>query len=167
MRGGAPSRARMASGVCSCSMSDADHAFQLLFPQDDDGRAFYLDDLLSLEIAEQACDGLARRPDHLRDLLVRQQDLQPDAFRRRLAVLRAPVEEELPEFLAGRLRQAEGADLTLGGLVLLAELLRGMHARLGVRVEKAEEVLALDEIELRRLERLRADFVRAAEDRRA
>src|SRR6185369_6584350 len=71
------------------------------------------------------------------------------------------------ELLGGGRRKAERADLALRGVILLAELLGGVHARLGVRGEEREEVVALDEVQLRRLDRLGGDLVRLAEDRGA
>src|SRR4051812_23849473 len=121
-------------------------------------RAFDFDHLAALEIAEQARDGFARRADHLRDFFVREEHLQADAFRRFLAAAGAPVEEEARQFFGRALGEPEAADLALRGVILLAQLLRGVHAGLGMRIEESYEVLAADEVDLRRLQRFRGDL---------
>src|SRR3954453_11252835 len=100
-------------------------------------RALDFDHLAALEIAEQARDGFTRRADHLRDLFVREEHLQADAFRRFLAAARAPVEEETRQFFGRALGQSEAADLALRRVILLAQLLRRVHARLRMLIEES------------------------------
>src|SRR6185369_1553318 len=148
-------------------ISHADHGFEVVAIRNQQCGALYVDDLLALEIAQQPGDGLARRTDHLRDLLMRQQHLEAHALGRRLAVIDAPVEKEAGQLLGGGLRQTEGTDLALRGVILLTELLRGVHACFEMGVEEFQEIVALDEIQLRRLDGLGRDFVWPPEDRGA
>src|SRR4051794_12263496 len=99
-------------------------------------RAFDFDHLAAFEITEQARDGFARGADHLRDLFVREEDLQARSLRCFLAAARAPVEEEARQFFGRALRKSEAADFALGGVIFLAQLLRGVHASLGMRIEE-------------------------------
>ena len=50
------------------------------------------------------------------------------------------VEKE--DVVGRRLRQPEGTDLTLRGVILLAELLRGVHTRFRMAVQQAHEIVA-------------------------
>ena len=123
--------------------------------QDEDCRAFHLDEVSLLEVAEDARDGLARRADHLRHFLVGEQHFEANASGGWFAVEVAPLQEEFTELLRGRLCQTEGTDLALRRMVFFAELLRGVQAHLRVSAKEPEKVVAFDEVQLRGLERLR------------
>src|SRR5271166_6860800 len=63
------------------------------------------------------------------------------------------------------MRQAEAADLLVCSLAILAEMLRGLQASIAVFLEEAQEVVALDEIQLAGLASLGRDLVGRARNR--
>src|SRR5216684_498771 len=145
-------------------VSHRDHIAQLLWSANEEIRSLDLDHLFPAPIAENARHGLARGADHLRDLFVREQHLKTGTARRFLAFALTPVEDETGQFLARGLRQSERADLALGGVVFLAELLRGVQAGIRMRVEETQKVVAADKVQLRRLDGLGGELVGTAQD---
>ena len=125
-------------------------------------RAAYGDDLLLFKGLEETGDGLARGPDHLRDLLVRHRDRDAHAAGRAAARFVAPGKKEVGELLGRRVREAEGADLVGVGLALLDELPGDVERDVTVLAHEAEEVVAFDELELGRRHGLGGRLVRVA-----
>ena len=78
-----------------------------------------------------------------------------------------PVHQQPRQLVAGVLGQTERADVVVRRRAVVAELHRQLHRRLRVGLKEAEEVVAADEVDLRRHQRLRGDLVRLAEHRRA
>src|SRR5689334_5217991 len=122
-------------------------------------RTFDVDDLLPPEVAQQTRDRFASGSDHLCNLFVREKNLQSSSLRRLVAAPLAPVEKESGQLFGGALREAERANLALCCAVLLTQLLCGVKASLGMRVKECEEIFATNEVDLRRLERLRGNLI--------
>ena len=65
--------------------------------------------------------------------------------------------------LFGRgMRQAQRPDFMACGVVLVAQLLGDAEANVTVLVQEAEEIFALDEVNLAGINRFRPEFVRLA-----
>src|SRR5579862_5941897 len=62
------------------------------------------------------------------------------------------------------MRESHGADLTTGRVVFVAELLGNAQAGLAMFPQEALEVLALDEVDLARVDSFRRQLVRLAAD---
>src|SRR5260370_6436320 len=119
-----------------------DHVLELIATGHEHARALHVDDPAALEIAQKPRHSLPRRPDHLCDLLMRQDDLQADALRRLLAAAVAPVEKQLCQLLRRRLRESERPDLALRGGILLADRPAEVHTPVGVAIQALQELVA-------------------------
>lgn len=131
---------------------------------DDQSGTLSLKDLPLLEIGKKAGYGFARCPDHLCDFFVCQSQFEAWLLLLTLAISPAPLDEELGKLLGGGMGQAERAYLVAGNVVLFTELLSDLEACLGVLLEEAQKVFALDEIYLARVDRLSGEFVGLAGD---
>ena len=78
--------------------------------------------------------------------------------------LRTPLDEELGQLLGGGMREAEGAYFVAGYIVFLAELLGNFEAGFAVLLEEAEEIVALDEIDLAGIDGFGGQFIGLAGD---
>jgi len=70
---------------------------------------------------------------------MREQNLRSDPLGR-LVPSDTPFHDQLGQFLGRIVRQAERTDLALRGLALRAQLLRRMHARLGIGAQKLQKI---------------------------
>src|SRR5208283_1006849 len=118
-----------------------------------------LQDLALLEISEQAGYGFPRGADHLRDFFVGQGELEARLLLHGFAVSRAPLDKQFGQLLGSGMREAKRADFVASNVVLFAELLGHLEASLAVFFEEAQEVVALDEIDLAGIDGFRGQLV--------
>src|SRR5208283_463331 len=144
--------------------SGADQPFQRSFVANQECGTTKLSQFLVAKFAQDARHGFPRSADQLRNLFVRQRDLDPNAFFGLFAVAR-PLQKQARQLLRYGVRETERADHFVCGLAILAQVVRGVQAGIGVILQELQEIVALDEIELAWLERFGREFVGLAGNR--
>ena len=66
-----------------------------------------------------------------------------------------PLQQQPRQALRRRMGQSQAANLLIGGLAIFAEMLRGLQTGVAMLLQKVEEVIALDEIQLAGLAQFR------------
>ena len=133
--------------------SGADQLFQRRSVRNHQSRAPQLRELFIAELAEHARDGFAGGTDQLRNLLVRKSNLDPDPIFGLLSVA-GPLQKKAREFFRNRVRQSKRTNHLICILAVFAQVVRGIETGVGMSLQKFQEIVSLDEIQLAGLQSL-------------
>lgn len=119
---------------------------------------------LGPEVRKPPRGSLTRAADHLRDFFLRERDFQlsfsfPGPGHRRVL---QPLQNEARHLLWDGAREPERADLAIGSLAIVRQLICDLRAHRGMLGQEFQEIVATDEIGLRGFEGLHRESVKAA-----
>lgn len=139
--------------------SGANQFFERRLVRDQQGGAAQLREPLVTKLAEHAGHGFTRGTDELGNFLVREGDFDADAVFGLLATV-GPFQQQTRQFFRNGVREPQRADHLVSALAILAQVIRRAQARVRVILQKLEEVITLDEVQLTWLQRLGGQLVR-------
>src|SRR6266480_7799968 len=132
---------------------------------DDECRTFYLQELFSLEIGEQARHCFSGSADHLGDLFVckgKRELYLAFSF----VMICGEIQQEAGQLLSCGMREANRSHFRDGRMVGFTELLCHAQCCFAVLAQKEQEIGPRDEIGLRRLDYVCRELIRFPCDRR-
>ena len=151
------------SGAFFRGLLSADQSLQNGLILDQQSRSLENRNLFLAEICQGTRDRFSGSANNLSDFFVGEGHLYAHSVRIRAFSVR-PFKQQAGQAFRSAVRQAERANLLVGRLTVAAEVLRRLQAGIAMLLQEAQEIVALDEVQLTGLAGFGRNFVRGSGD---